>query len=99
MSRVRKIIIGQGRGMVRVRWIDTHELLTAAVCPGCWNDAERRFVLLKKMEKLGVEPVHKGDLIDGVYRQKKHSPECPIVKQQEKAWKKFDKVMKKINKK
>lgn len=99
MSSLRKIVVSQGRGMVRVRWIDTHDLLTAAVCPGCWNDPERRFVLLKKMEKMGVEPVHKDDLIDGVYRQKQHSPECPFLIKQEKAWQKFGRVMNKIKKK
>ena len=99
LELVRKAVVKQGRGMIRVRYKDTGALVTAAVCPGCWNDADRRFVLLKQMDKMSVEPVHKHDLIDGVYRDKKHFEGCPHKVKIDKSWKNFERVLKKkINK-
>ena len=64
--------------MVRVRYFSSGELSTAAMCPGCWNDHIRREVLLKKMGLMGVEPVHKMDLLSGTYLSgQKHSEMCP----------------------
>ena len=74
----RKHIIDAGRCMVRVRYRLSGELTTAAMCPGCWNSHTRRQVLLKKMELMDVEPVHKRDLLDGLYSNgKQHSDQCP----------------------
>lgn len=96
---LRQSVIKQGRGMVRVKYNDTGELVTAAVCPGCWNDSNRRHILLKQMDKMGVIPVHKHDLIDGFYREKKHFDECPYKKRIDKSWKNFERAMKKKEKK
>ena len=76
--KFRKSIIDEGRAMIRVRYIDTKELSTAAVCPGCWNSKERRYVLLKRMEDMGVEVITDDDGIDGAYQSgKKHLYKCP----------------------
>lgn len=86
---LRKHTVDQGRSMVRVRYKEDGRLITAAVCPGCWNSPQQRQLLLKKMEKLGVEPVHKADLASGVYREKSHAPGCPLFGEQDRAWDKF----------
>lgn len=85
----RKSIIEQGRCMVRVRYRSSDDLTTAAICPGCWNDHNRRQTLLKKMEKMDVEPVHKQDFLSGTYQQgKKHSPQCSQDKNRDR-WDQF----------
>lgn len=77
LESLRKKVIDQGRGMVRVRRIEDRELLTAAVCPGCWNEPARRRALLRRMERLGVEPMQRDDLLEGVYHSgEAHAPEC-----------------------
>lgn len=86
--------VNDGRAMVRVKYTDTGELCTAAVCPGCWNDPDRRFTLLKQMENMGVIPVHKDDLNGGVFRPREHAPQCPHKKKIEQSWKTFKSVIK-----
>ncbi|MCK4906349.1 MAG: hypothetical protein KAS64_02300 [Spirochaetes bacterium] len=95
MSEKRKKVISEGRGMIRVRYLDDGELSTAAICPGCWNTPSRRRVLIKKLKHMGVEPVHKDDLENGVYREKEHAPECPHKNEKNNAWEKFRSVLKK----
>lgn len=64
--------------MVRVRRIGTRELLTAAMCPGCWNNPQRRRALLRIMASKGVEPADRNDRADGMYlKGQKHAPRCP----------------------
>ncbi|MDH5680841.1 MAG: hypothetical protein OEZ36_04585 [Spirochaetota bacterium] len=77
-ENLRKHLIDQGRGMLRVKYLDTGELSTAAICPGCWNSPERRKTLIQKLKSLGVCPAHKRDFLTGDYdKTKSHSPGCP----------------------
>ena len=99
MSFLRKLAVTEGRAMVRVRYIDTHDLATIGVCPVCWNMEERRKILLKKLDKMGLEVVHKNDTLDGVFRPgKEHAPGCHYGKKKNLSWNKFSRVMKKFNK-
>ena len=96
MSLKRKLAIAEGRAMVRVRYKDSHELTTVAVCPGCWNIKERRRILLFKLDKMGLEVVFKEDYLDGTYRfGKKHAPNCPYGKISSDPWERFKKTVKK----
>ncbi len=73
----REVAVGEGRAIVRVRRKESGTLLSAAVCPGCWNEARRRAVLLRRMALMGVEPVHLDDLDGGVYiKGRMHSFHC-----------------------
>jgi len=81
--------------MVRVRRVEDRALLTAAVCPGCWNEPERRRVLLRRMERLGVEPVHRDDLIGGEYIEgETHAPECRH--DPDRHWDRFARTMREV---
>ncbi|MEW5814228.1 MAG: hypothetical protein AB1798_02380 [Spirochaetota bacterium] len=96
MSLQRKHAIDEGRCMIRVRYIDTHEPATIGVCPGCWNIRDRREVLLIKLKKMGLEIVFKGDTLDGNYNpNKEHAPRCPYRKIATDPWKRFKNAMKK----
>lgn len=82
--------------MVRVRYSGTHDRATVGVCPGCWNIRERRKVLLLKLEKMGLEVVHKDDGLDGIYRfGKGHAPGCRYGRISSDPWKRFESVLKK----
>lgn len=92
---LRKVVIDEGRGMVRVRFKESRDCITAAVCPGCWNDPKRREKLISRMNLMGVEPVHKDDLVNGVYRKgKKHSPKCRH--NPDRHWKRFSEEIRKF---
>ena len=94
MSLKRKLAVEDGRAMIRVRYKDTHDPATVAVCPGCWNIRSRREALLKKLDKMGLEVVFKDDRLKGVYRfGKVHAPNCPYAKISPDPWKRFDKAM------
>ncbi|RKX74805.1 MAG: hypothetical protein DRP87_16065 [Spirochaetes bacterium] len=96
MSIIRKMAIQQKRAMVRVRYIKSREPATIGVCPACWNIKERRQVLLKKLNKMGLEVVYKGDRYDGFYhRDKNHSPGCPYRNISPDPWKRFRTAMEK----
>ncbi len=88
--------IAEGRAMIRVRYKDTHELTTVAVCPGCWNIRERRKVLLFKLDKMGLEVVFKDDYLNGVYRYgKQHAPNCPYKNISSDPWERFKNTVEK----
>ena len=64
--------------MVRVKYLASGDLSTAAMCPGCWNSPERRKNLIQKMEQMGVQPTHSKDQLSGHYeKNQSHSPGCP----------------------
>jgi hypothetical protein len=65
---VRKRAVDEGRAFVRVRVKRTGDLATVGVCPACWNLLERRPSVLAQLARLGLEPVHGEDAVDGVYR-------------------------------
>jgi hypothetical protein len=74
---VRKRAVDEGRAFVRVRVKRTGDLATVGVCPACWNLPERRPSLLAQLARLGLEPVHGEDAVDGVYRTRSiHAPGC-----------------------
>ena len=99
MSLRRKLAVIEGRAMVRVRCIKTHDLATIGVCPACWNQKDRRQVLLIKLKKMGLEVVHKDDLPEGVYRPgKEHAPGCPYGKKIKEPWEEFSRVIQKYKK-
>ena len=84
--------------MVRVRYIKTHESATIGVCPGCWNIKERRNVLLFKLEKMGLEVVHRNDTLEGSYNyQKDHAPQCRYRKIATDPWERFRNALNKID--
>ncbi len=94
MSIIRKHAVEQGRSMIRVRYIKSGDPATVGVCPGCWNIKERRKVLLFKLQKMGLEVVHKNDTLEGVYNyEKEHAPLCPYRKVAPDPWKRFGKEM------
>jgi hypothetical protein len=77
MSFLRKLAVAEGRAMVRVRRISTHDLATVGVCPACWNIPERRAALLAQLARMGLEVAHRDDRADGAYRPgKPHAPGC-----------------------
>jgi hypothetical protein len=81
--------------MVRVRYIDTKELTTVGVCPGCWNIPERRRDLLIKLKKMGLEVAYKADMLNGTYQwEKEHAPNCPYNKVAVNPWNRFNNAMK-----
>jgi hypothetical protein len=90
VSLLRKFAIAEGRAMVRVRYSGSRDLATIGVCPACWNIKERRKVLLLKLEKMGLEVVHKDDTLQGVYRLGKgHAPGCRYKKLPADPWERF----------
>lgn len=75
---LRKLTVLEGRCMVRVIRVATGEKLTAAICPGCWNDRTRRRVLAEKLERMGLTVAHYDDFLDGKYKRNSlHAPVCP----------------------
>jgi hypothetical protein len=97
MSLKRKSAVDEGRAMVRVRTIDTHDLATIGVCPGCWNIKERREVLLIKLKKMKLEVVHKDDMLSGIYRPgKSHAPGCPHGEKSTDPWNNFSDAIRAI---
>ena len=75
---LRKLTVLEGRCMVRVIRVATGEKLTAAMCPGCWNDRSRRKVLTVNLERMGLTVAHYNDFLDGKYQRKSpHAPLCP----------------------
>ena len=89
VNTLRRRAVRDGRAMIRVRYADTGELSTAAVCPGCWNDPERRRALLARMKKMHVEVVSERDGLGGIYRPgKNHMPSCPYRDRKD-AWERF----------
>lgn len=96
MSLQRKIAVLQGRAMVRVRKVRTRDLVTAGMCPACWNIPERRRVLLVQLEKMGLEVVHRDDRLEGVYRPgKPHAPGCRHSGLASDPWKRFESAIRK----
>ncbi len=94
VSNLRKRAVTDGRAMIRVRYTDTRELSTAAVCPGCWNDPERRRAMLARMKKMHVIVVSERDGLNGVYLTgKRHMPTCPYRNRTD-AWERFRHQMK-----
>ncbi|MBN2051661.1 MAG: hypothetical protein JW760_14515 [Spirochaetales bacterium] len=82
--------------MIRVRYTDTKDPTTVAVCPACWNSRERREVLLIKLQKMGLETVYKGDTLQGFYNPgKPHAPGCPYAGKTLDPWKRFQQSIKK----
>ena len=76
--RDREAAVQEGRAMVRVRRVRTGELVTAGVCPACWNSRERRPVLSAQLEKKGLVAAHAADRVDGAYKPRgTHAPGCP----------------------
>ncbi|MBN2442441.1 MAG: hypothetical protein JXJ04_13890 [Spirochaetales bacterium] len=83
MSLQRAFAIAEGRAMVRVQYIRSHENATIGVCPGCWNNKKRREILLIKLNKMGLMVMHKNDMLEGVYKpEKHHAPGCPFGKKE-----------------
>jgi hypothetical protein len=96
MSLQRKLAVLEGRAMVRVRYIKTHDLATIGICPACWNIKKRRATLLFKLQKMGLEVAHHQDRLDGTYRLgKKHAPGCPYQNLNSNPWDEFKSVIKK----
>ena len=78
---LRQRAILDGRCLIRVRKIKDKQMLSAAVCPGCWNSLLGRKRLIEEMKMLGVEVISKYDRPDGVYQKShKHSKSCPLKK-------------------
>ncbi len=74
---LRQNAVNEGRAMVRVRSLATREPATVGVCPACFNLKKRRAVLLLRLAKMGYEPAHPYDRIDGLYRPgRRHAPGC-----------------------
>lgn len=77
--------------MIRVRRRATGELLTAGVCPACWNIRERRRDLLRQLAKMGLEVAHRQDLLEGTYRPgKEHAPGCRYAGTPSDPWRRFE---------
>jgi hypothetical protein len=94
---IRRRAVRDGRAMIRVRYTDTGELSTAAVCPGCWNDPERRRALLVRLKKMKVEVVSPQDGPDGTYLEgEAHLRDCPYRHKKD-AWEKFRNQMRSRN--
>ena len=75
---MRNNVINNGRAMVKVKYADSMDVTTAAVCPACWNDPVQRKYLLKRMTELGVVTVVNQDELRGLYLEgKKHLTDCP----------------------
>lgn len=75
---LRKRVVNEGRAMIKVRYADSRDITTAAVCPACWNNHDRRGYLLKRMSKLGVVTVFNQDGLNGLYlKGKNHLADCP----------------------
>jgi len=52
--------------------------ITIGVCPGCFNNPERRKEILYKLRKNGLTVVSKADRLDGKYiKNSTHSSFCP----------------------
>jgi hypothetical protein len=99
-ATIRQFAVLEGRAMVRVRSLKTHELATIGVCPACFNLKKRREVLLLKLAKLGYEVAFRQDRLDGVYRASKaHAPQCPYRLLPINGWSQFASVLKRIKKK
>ena len=97
---LRQYAVEQGRCMVRVRSLKTHELATIGVCPACFNNKQRRQALLIKLEKMGYEVVHGEDRLDGFYRPgRQHAPGCRYGHPSTDAWDEFARIMKTRKKK
>ena len=94
MSLPRKLAVLEGRAMVRVRRVKTRDLLTAGLCPACWNIPERRKILLAQMAKMGLEVVHRDDLAEGIYRPgKPHAPGCRHARLPSDPWQRFGRAL------
>jgi hypothetical protein len=94
VSNLRERAVTDGRAMIRVRYTDTGELSTAAVCPGCWNDPERRRAILARMNKMHATVLSERDGLNGVYLTgKRHMPSCPYRNRTD-AWERFRRQMK-----
>jgi hypothetical protein len=91
MSTLRRLAVGEGRAMIRVRRRKTGELATAGVCPACWNIRERRRDLLTQLDKMGLEVAHREDLLEGTYRLgRQHAPGCRHAGIHPDPWKRFE---------
>jgi hypothetical protein len=94
MSVQRRMAVQEGRAMVRVRRVAGGQLITAAVCPACWNMRQRREALLARLKKMGLEVVHRDDLLEGRYRPgKAHAPGCPYSRLCPDPWRRFAAAM------
>ena len=92
----RKRAVQEKRAMIRVRYKDTRELTTIAVCPACWNIPARREILLIKVDKMGLEVTFRDDQLHGLYQTDKvHSPGCPHNSISSDPWKRFERAVKK----
>jgi hypothetical protein len=95
VSLLRKLAVAQGRAMVRVRRLATRDLITAGVCPACWNIPERRRTLLVQLAKMGLEVVHRDDRAEGTYRPgKPHAPGCRYSRLPSDPWQRLAKALK-----
>jgi predicted DsbA family dithiol-disulfide isomerase len=84
--------------MIRVRRCKTGELVTAGVCPACWNIRERRRDLLVQLEKMGLEVAHREDRLDGTYRPgRQHAPGCRHAATHPDPWKRFEEQIRRQN--
>jgi hypothetical protein len=100
MGTLREFAVKQGRAMVRVRSLSTRDPATIGVCPACFNLKARRLVLLRQLEKLGYEVVHRYDRIDGIYRPgREHAPGCRYRCLEVDDWHRFASVMKEVKQK
>lgn len=64
--------------MVRVHDVNTGELATIGVCPGCWHSKRRRATLFLRLAKMGLEVASERDGMEGTYlKTTKHAPACP----------------------
>lgn len=97
--RARKLAVAEGRAMVRVRNRKSRDLATIGVCPACWNIKQRRRDLLIQLAKMGLEVVHRDDLLEGVYRPgRRHAPGCRHASLEPDPWKRFASQLKRYRK-
>ena len=93
----REMAVKEKRAMVRVKYLEDGRMATIAVCPACWNIPDRRRVLLRKLEKMGLEVVYRADRQDGTYySDRSHAPGCPYSRISADPWKRFEKNLKKF---
>ena len=81
---LRKKAVQDHRTMVRVRRTRDRQLLTAAVCPGCWNSPAGRKRITGRLQERGVEVISREDQVTGTYLPgTRHAPECSFRHQQQ----------------
>ncbi len=97
---VRKKAVLEGRAFVRVRGKRTGDLATIGVCPACWNLPSRRLTLLAQLSRMGLVPVHREDLAEGVYRARSiHAPGCRFSHIPADPWERLRKAIKEVKRK